>query len=272
MRGKRIVLPRDGVARRITPADAGKTLVHNHPQRRNRDHPRGCGENENADLSGLVGTGSPPRMRGKHTAVAVCRGNSGITPADAGKTGFGGGFGGGGSDHPRGCGENFTPASTSMYTRGSPPRMRGKLLLLRFYVPASRDHPRGCGENSCLFPPAYLPDGSPPRMRGKRSKSILHPFTSWITPADAGKTTRIGFRQYRATDHPRGCGENISKDLQVLHKPGSPPRMRGKRFAICDLFSPLRITPADAGKTFLPLGRSRIFQDHPRGCGENASM
>ena len=29
------------------------------------------------------------------------------------------------------------------------------------------------------------------------------------------------------------------------------------------------ITPADAGKTFTAANRTRLEQDHPRGCGEN---
>ena len=49
----------------ITPADAGKTHSRICSTCTAPDHPRGCGENENADLSGLVSTGSPPRMRGK---------------------------------------------------------------------------------------------------------------------------------------------------------------------------------------------------------------
>ena len=45
MRGKRIVLPRDGVARRITPADAGKTVYLLRWCGLHEDHPRVCGEN-----------------------------------------------------------------------------------------------------------------------------------------------------------------------------------------------------------------------------------
>ena len=33
-----------------------------------------------------------------------------------------------------------------------------------------------------------------------------------------------------------------------------------------------RITPADAGKTFEPVGISEQFENHPRGCGENLAM
>ena len=45
--------------------------------------------------------------------------------------------------------------------------------------------------------------------------------------------------------------------------------MRGKLDAGMQLFMGLRITPADAGKTFTSLLRHNLFEDHPRGCGEN---
>ena len=70
----------------ITPADAGKTLSMSIYFTALRDHPRRCGENENADLSGLVGTGSPPQMRGKLSAGTLFSAVSRITPAGAGKT------------------------------------------------------------------------------------------------------------------------------------------------------------------------------------------
>ena len=69
MRGKLNVMVFTEGTDRITPADAGKTchmLLHlDFP----RDHPRGCGENEYAEVNQRVKAGSPPRMRGKHESV-----------------------------------------------------------------------------------------------------------------------------------------------------------------------------------------------------------
>ena len=76
----------------------------------------------------------------------------------------------GGTDHPRGCGENAPAVITVNATLGSPPRMRGKLEdKMRVYIesritPADagktcrkakrtrfeQDHPRGCGENHAI--------------------------------------------------------------------------------------------------------------------------
>ena len=45
MRGKRPPPPAFGIAQRITPADAGKTVLSSCCAPRRVDHPRGCGEN-----------------------------------------------------------------------------------------------------------------------------------------------------------------------------------------------------------------------------------
>ena len=48
--------------------------------------------------------------------------------------------------------------------------------------------------------------------------------------------------------------------------------MRGKHRIIGDIEDFIRITPADAGKTFLRIHTEPRLQDHPRGCGENLSL
>ena len=53
---------------RITPADAGKTKPTDGHILRKQDHPRRCGENRYVPDRRQRGIGSPPRMRGKHTA------------------------------------------------------------------------------------------------------------------------------------------------------------------------------------------------------------
>ena len=109
MRGKRDLIAGILLDRRITPADAGKTLVQWSIVRDTRDHPRGCGENDDAarkktDAEGITpadagktgghvatvrdGVGSPPRMRGKLSSSSSPAASQRITPADAGKTAF----------------------------------------------------------------------------------------------------------------------------------------------------------------------------------------
>ena len=90
----------------ITPACAGKTPALPSPARRPRDHPRACGENLCIAPQILFLSGSPPRMRGKHSSSRLIRLRAGITPAHAGKTHGGEGKSRANRDHPRACGEN----------------------------------------------------------------------------------------------------------------------------------------------------------------------
>ena len=152
---------------RITPADAGKTSSPCGLDRTNMDHPRGCGENSAANDFKHLSRGSPPRMRGKRLFCEPFKAEARITPADAGKTIQSIVDALPQMDHPRGCGENSSIASSILYIEGSPPRMRGKP---RFALQTARgqritpadagktadacrrfppvwDHPRGCGEN-----------------------------------------------------------------------------------------------------------------------------
>ena len=127
VRGK--VPESDGACRerRITPACAGKSMMHSRNGRKVKDHPRVCGE-KCVPISGRwSGIGSPPRVRGKVVGTLSCFYNRRITPACAGKsrviypppTLL--------QDHPRVCGEKpFWRARTSTII-GSPPRVRGKV-------------------------------------------------------------------------------------------------------------------------------------------------
>ena len=106
-------------------------------------------------------------MRGKREYEHSGRETNRITPADAGKTDTTVPAVRQYTDHPRGCGENAPYSGMTAIQSGSPPRMRGKLLLLVLLpfsagiTPADAgktlsgllqsllngDHPRGCGEN-----------------------------------------------------------------------------------------------------------------------------
>ena len=209
MRGKR----QEGITgffeHRITPADAGKTALHNVYCDAAKDHPRGCGENQyNVNLHRCV-AGSPPRMRGKLIKCSNIIISGRITPADAGKTWYDEVWKAQREDHPRGCGENRGRVGIFTPLRGSPPRMRGKRSgfikqdnRLRITpadagktviaIPHSsrlQDHPRGCGENCSRLRNCTLNCG--------------------ITPADAGKTGKLLPTVGMQWDHPRGCGENF---------------------------------------------------------------
>ena len=65
MRGKLSSVSLPYRARRITPADAGKTITVHKAVKKILDHPRGCGENRLFFCLRPALRGSPPRMRGK---------------------------------------------------------------------------------------------------------------------------------------------------------------------------------------------------------------
>ena len=149
-------------------------------------------------------------MRGKACLTLIIRLLLGITPAHAGKslpavlkcppT----------RDHPRVCGEKRRVRSWRALLLGSPPRMRGKVVLssenplCRGITPAyagkrvSRspaktgawNHPRVCGEKAFGCRRCTFPQGSPPRMRGKGSRMTRATSMVGITPACAGKSAR----------------------------------------------------------------------------------
>ena len=210
-------------------------------------------------------------MRGKLAEVSDLVFRSRITPAHAGKTFLSSDLHFSQADHPRACGENRVSMSLRRTSIGSPPRMRGKQILIPKMTmdgritPAhagktragfhhhlhSPDHPRACGENLICADCQISGCGSPPRMRGKRGKGVV--------------------RNCRNLDHPRACGENITTILQSIYAIGSPPRMRGKPVQRMRLASAPRITPAHAGKTDGVTGAQKTGGDHPRACGENTS-
>ena len=166
-----------------------------------------CGEKHHRQPPQTFPAGSPPRVRGKDSLPAARPCPDRITPACAGKRLVNADEVGAFKDHPRVCGEKWLVSSGGQRQEGSPPRVRGKALLIfqgefnvgitpacagkrgdfLFLPPKTRDHPRVCGEKSWFSVPMQRPIGSPPRVRGKvrfRGKGILR---QWITPACAGK-------------------------------------------------------------------------------------
>ena len=153
MRGKREEGLPVRVRQRITPADAGKTDTGEKTISLSEDHPRGCGENLPMPEIKEGTLGSPPRMRGKRVPTGAAMPLPRITPADAGKTIIYHRMHSESRDHPRGCGENRTQGKTYSNSRGSPPRMRGKLAEEQSRTPVPRITPADAGKT--LQPQSY---------------------------------------------------------------------------------------------------------------------
>ena len=153
-------------------------------------------------------------------------------------------------DHPRVCGEKQVPHAEIRRARGSPPRMRGKVLCHISCNISIGDHSRVCGEKSSHPGAVFGPKGSPPRMRGKVYFFRKIRYTIGITPAYAGKRKREYTLKTKYGEHPRVCGEKYTCAAVRACRLGSPPRMRGKASAEVSATASAGITPAYAGKSY----------------------
>ena len=269
MRGKETDSRRQCCSAGITPAYAGKRTLFCLAGRRNRDHPRVCGEKKRTVADNVAPQGSPPRMRGKERYFVWQEDGTGITPAYAGKSIVHLPFVLRVGDHPRVCGEKGRTGALDVVQRGSPPRMRGKAFLINATASFSgitpayagksilatdlalrrRDHPRVCGEKFAVAvaPPSAV--GSPPRMRGKAEVEAKALIPVRITPAYAGKRGTGCQASEQTGDHPRVCGEKAPTLTSTVAPAGSPPRMRGKDHDGRGAAKYRGITPAYAGKS-----------------------
>ena len=94
--------------------------------------------------------GSPPQVRGKQALAYEIDGKTRITPAGAGKTvvirrRFALAW-----DHPRRCGENRAVPLLPPLGAGSPPQVRGKLVIHAECVLVQGITPAGAGKTKRL--------------------------------------------------------------------------------------------------------------------------
>ena len=125
-----------------------------------------------------------------------------------------------------------------------------------------------CGEKNSPTANAAGRAGSPPRVRGKAISGASPRRAVGITPACAGKREKRVEKIPQIWDHPRVCGEKVTRH-RAGHPPrGSPPRVRGKVTRLYALADKEGITPACAGKSHIVRGLVKLVKDHPRVCGE----
>ena len=166
-----------------------------------------CGEKSGYSGLRAWARGSPPRVRGKVFCAHLCLMFQRITPACAGKSPMRPEVFDSPEDHPRVCGEKRILKVYDFEFEGSPPRVRGKVvldlqavkdsgitpacagksLLLGDKHRTAQDHPRVCGEKCGITSRTSWEKGSPPRVRGKDVVVKGHSSKEGITPACAGK-------------------------------------------------------------------------------------
>ena len=211
----------------ITPAHAGKSEGFKIPALNAKDHPRPCGEKCQFFPSPHLPAGSPPPMRGKEKWWTSQEDFDRITPAHAGKRIATKIISHLSKDHPRPCGEKRSQDTHRDGQEGSPPPMRGKVILRDPSLDHGRitpahagkrrndsrswrrswDHPRPCGEKVQIAAQLLYFVGSPPPMRGKGQQWNQPRRNAGITPAHAGKSLCLCRLMSRDKDHPRPCGE-----------------------------------------------------------------
>ena len=108
-------------------------------------------------------------------------------------------------------------------------------------------------------------------MRGKDPAGQCEAAGGRITPAYAGKRSRLTRHLPLPWDHPRVCGEKLAIENKVNEPQGSPPRMRGKAKVWPISTRCWGITPAYAGKRASASPALSVPWDHPRVCGEKAA-
>ena len=152
---------------RITPACAGKRIILHRDDAPSRDHPRVCGEKDNKKPAAPCSGGSPPRVRGKGDKLDKTFDEARITPACAGKSRKPSLRQRKRWDHPRVCGEKDPINDDADDLPGSPPRVRGKAVLILDDVPGVGITP-ACAGKRCADMSKFGTNGDHPRVCGEK--------------------------------------------------------------------------------------------------------
>ena len=168
------------------------------------------------------------------------------------------------------CGEKPLVSFVADFSRGSPPRMRGKAPINRHQAEEHGVTPACAGKSAGTGSRSGASWDHPPTVRGKERLAKNQRSVHGITPAYAGKRKVCDGSRHETRDHPRVCGEKIISMLKASFGAGSPPRMRGKGIVDAGKRCGVGITPAYAGKSQGNQDREKQAGDHPRVCGEKA--
>ena len=215
-----------------------------------------------------------------------------IIPAHAGNTSLVQGLKVMDEDHPRTCGEHYSPVVLSLCEPGSSPHMRGTLRIFQIsqlilgIIPAHAgnttftlfcgksvaDHPRTCGEHSRNSSSVSMALGSSPHMRGTLMMNFWGKIFIGIIPAHAGNTNNCRINFLLGRDHPRTCGEHWLCRTGMASVRGSSPHMRGTPTVRVTYPASSGIIPAHAGNTSALSSTMSGVGDHPRTCGEHLAI
>ena len=150
--------------------------------------------------------------------------------------------------------------------------MRGARVHVLTQVVPSGIIPAYAGSTLAVLGQPRDAAGSSPRMRGAPVRPVVQGPRRRIIPAYAGSTDGVQNRQMARQDHPRVCGEHYALHFCPPSPWGSSPRMRGAHTGRSRMAKSMRIIPAYAGSTAPRRRPSNRGWDHPRVCGEHATL
>ena len=126
-----------------------------------------------------------------------------------------------------------------------------------------------CGEHDSPDVDLTYCSGSSPLVRGARALLDATSRAHGIIPACAGSTIAAPRARRLSRDHPRLCGEHVSRPPAAWSEAGSSPLVRGARTVTDVDTGRFGIIPACAGSTCRAPQPWRWSWDHPRLCGEH---
>ena len=147
------------------------------------------------------------------------------------------------------------------------PARAGFTVAQRAHAVTHRDHPRSRGVYPRTPLRRWAGTGSSPLARGLHTVSHNGVVHRGIIPARAGFTTPDTSGRRHRGDHPRSRGVYSTRSLPLSATTGSSPLARGLLSPYLGLRFHVRIIPARAGFTFLPLWNHDLEPDHPRSRG-----
>ena len=140
-----------------------------------RDHPRACGEEAKIFRAECGRYRITPARAGKSCRPVDLSELLGITPARAGKRDSSDKRKGNTTDHPRACGEESPSLRRSIASRGSPPRVRGRVLAQLLVAPLQRITPARAGKRGSSGQ-ASRPPRITPAYAGKSPSTLVTEF------------------------------------------------------------------------------------------------
>ena len=209
VRGRQRAQRREEKMHGLIPAGAGQTRSEVAAANAAPAHPRRCGADADAAFLRASARGSSPQVRGRLVADPARELIPRLIPAGAGQTGRHRTRTILSRAHPRRCGADTTPCSSTRVESGSSPQVRGRLdykvdhitrkglipagagqtLVDDLLFPRQPAHPRRCGADSA--PVIYILHvwGSSPQVRGRPSYRAKRRADAGLIPAGAGQTT-----------------------------------------------------------------------------------